>query len=135
MRLRVLLPSRVHLDAAVAKVAAEAENGSFGLLPNHVDFVTRLRPGLLAFVRSGEDAGGSGEEQYLGVDEGVLVKHGDTVLVSVRDATDVGALGQVRRAAEERFAAREEQRRRVRSSIARIEAGFVRKFMDTQRHG
>lgn len=133
MRLRILLPSRVLLDREVEKVTAEAANGSFGMLPRHVDFVTSLEAGLVGFVPAEESADDAEQEIFVGVDQGILVKHGSRVQVSVRDATRPGRLGEVRRAAEERFAAMDEHLRKVRSSISRIEASFVRRFMDTQK--
>jgi hypothetical protein len=47
MKLTILLPGEVFLEAEAAKVIAEAGNGSFCLLPRHVDFVAALVPGLL----------------------------------------------------------------------------------------
>lgn len=47
MQLKVLLPTEVLIDEAASKITAEAENGCFCLLPNHVDFVAGLVPGLL----------------------------------------------------------------------------------------
>ena len=47
---------------------AEADNGSFCLLPRHIDFATALAPGLLSFEEPG------GAESFLAVDSGVLVK-------------------------------------------------------------
>ncbi|MBD3308113.1 F0F1 ATP synthase subunit epsilon, partial [candidate division KSB3 bacterium] len=70
MKLRVLLPTRVLLDEEVTKVTAEAENGMFGILPRHVDFVTILVPGIVSFEIDGK-------EEFLAVDEGVLVKQGE----------------------------------------------------------
>ena len=45
MRLRVFLPMKILIDQEVTKVVAEAENGSFGILPKHIDFVAALAPG------------------------------------------------------------------------------------------
>jgi F-type H+-transporting ATPase subunit epsilon len=50
MRLRVLLPTDVLVDREAAKVIAEAANGSFCLLPRHVDFVAALVPGILRYT-------------------------------------------------------------------------------------
>ena len=79
MNLRILLPTRILIDRPVDKVITEAENGSFCLLPRHIDFVAALVPGLLSFMADQE-------EQFVAIDEGVLVKNGANVLVSVRDA-------------------------------------------------
>ncbi len=67
MRLKVLLPTEVLVDQLVTKVIAEAENGSFCLLPRHIDFVAALAPGILSFEVE------SGQEGFVAVDQGILV--------------------------------------------------------------
>ena len=76
MNLKILLPAGVLLNEDVIKVIAEAVNGSFCLLPRHIDFLAALAPGILSFVST------EGKEEFLAVDEGVLVKAGPEVLVS-----------------------------------------------------
>ncbi len=124
MRLKVLLPTEVLIDQAVVKVVAEAENGSFGLLPRHIDFVAALVPGLLSFTTE------EGEEEFLAVDEGILVKCGPEVLVSTQNAVRGGDLGTLRQAVEERSQVVAERERETRSALARLEADFVRRFME-----
>ncbi len=124
MNLKVLLPNVVFLNREVTKVMAEAQNGHFCLLPRHVDFVAALVPGLLSF----EDE--DGHEQFLAIDEGVLVKCGPEVLVSTRSAACNGDLGQLRHVVNEQFKELDERERLARSAAARLEAGLVRRFMD-----
>lgn len=128
MNLKVLLPSKVFLDTEVRKVVAEGQDGSFGLLPAHVDMVAALNPGILSFV----DA--SGEERFLGLDRGILVKRQGEVLVSVRNAVSAEKLGDLRRAVEEEFLVQDEREKKVRSSMARLEAGFARRFLEYQKN-
>jgi F0F1-type ATP synthase epsilon subunit len=90
MMVKVILPSGVLLEQAAVKVVAEAQNGSFGLLPRHVDFVAALVPGILTLTSE------EGEDTFLAVDEGVLVKHGPEVLVSTWNAVRRGAKGPSR---------------------------------------
>jgi F-type H+-transporting ATPase subunit epsilon len=125
----VLLPSEVLLDAAVTKVIAEAENGAFCLLPRHIDCVAALVPGLLAFET--ED----GREEFLAVDEGILVKSGAQVLVSTRQAVRGPGLGSLRQAIDEQFRAVDEQERKARAAAARLEANLVRRFLELETHG
>ena len=127
MRLKVLLPTRVLLDEDVKKVVAEATNGSFGMLPRHIDFVAPLVPGLLSFV----DAGG--EEQFLAVDEGMLVKHGTEVLVSTRKAVRGADLGTLRETIDQEFRQLEDREKLTRTALARIESQIVRRFMELSR--
>jgi F-type H+-transporting ATPase subunit epsilon len=129
MRLKVLLPSEVLLDAAVTKVIAEAENGAFCLLPRHIDFVAALLPGLLSFETE------AGQEEFLAVDEGILVKCGAQVLVSTRQAVRGPDLGTLRQAIDEQFRAVDEQEKQSRAAAARLEADLVRRFLELETHG
>lgn len=126
MRLKLLSPTAVVLDQQVDKVAAEARDGQFCLLPRHIDFVAPLVPGVLLFERSGEGT------QYVGIDEGVLAKVGDDVLVSVRAATSTGRLAELEERVEHEFLRQDEHERKARSATARLEAGLVRRFLDIQ---
>jgi F-type H+-transporting ATPase subunit epsilon len=124
MRLKLLLPSEILLDQEVVKVTAEAEDGFFSLLPRHVDFVSALVPGLLAYETA------DNEEHFVAIDEGLLVKVGDEVLVSTRNAAKGADLGQLERQVREQFQSLDERERSARSAMARIEADFVRRFLE-----
>lgn len=123
MRLKLLVPTRVLVEEPVSKVVAEALNGSFGLLPRHIDFVAALEPGILTFEN------GDGDEQVIGIDEGVLVKCGDEVLVSVRNAVRGDDLTMLRETIEREFLDLDDRERAARSAVARLEAGVVRRFL------
>lgn len=123
MNLQILLPTNVLVDEPAAKIVAEAENGSFCLLPRHVDYVSSLAPGILAFTNS--DA----EERYVGVAEGVLVKSGRNVRVSVEYGVLGESLGQLRAKVRAHFEQVDEKERQAVSAVARLEADFVRRFL------
>jgi F-type H+-transporting ATPase subunit epsilon len=127
MRLKVLLPTEVLVDAAVTKVIAEAENGSFCLLPRHIDFVAALVPGLFSFVST------EGQEEFLAVDEGVLVKCGSQVMVSTRNAVIGPDLGTLKQMVEDQFRILDERERMARSAVVKLEADFVRRFIEMEK--
>lgn len=129
MILKVLLPSEEFLKTEAMKVIAEAENGFFCLLPRHVDFVAALVPGLLSY----DDP--EGTEHFLSIDEGTLVKCGDEVLVSTRNAFAEGELGELQQIVREQFEVLDERERASRSAAAQLELGMVRRFMEFERHG
>jgi F-type H+-transporting ATPase subunit epsilon len=129
MNLKVLLPTEVLVDAEVTKVVAEAENGSFCLLPRHIDIVAALVPGLLFYTTIEE------QEIFLAVDEGILVKCGAEVLVSTRHAVQGPDLGTLERTIAERFRILDEHEKMARTAMARLEADLVRRFMELQQHG
>jgi len=128
MNLKVLLPNEVFLNRPAIKVTAEAQNGHFCLLPKHVDFVAALVPGLLAFHDE------HGEEHFVAIDEGVLVKCGSEVLVSTRSAAHNGDLGRLKHLVQEQFEVLDERERLVRAASARLEAGLVRRFTEFDKH-
>lgn len=129
MKFKVLLPSEVFLDEEVAKVVAEAANGSFCLMPRHVDFVAAIVPGLVDIV----DA--KGAEIFLAVDRGVLVKRGQEVFVSTRNAIRLPDLGELKQIVEEQFKAMDDKEKAARTAAARLEADLVRRFMELRQYG
>ncbi len=53
IRLRVVTPSRMLLDEEVDEVTAPGELGEFGVLPNHIAFLTALVPGQMSYKQQG----------------------------------------------------------------------------------
>lgn len=141
MTLKVQIPTKVLLQCQVTKVIAEAQNGSFCLLPRHIDFVTALTPGILTFTPAGAAGeigeAGSQEEQYIAADAGILVKCGREVLVSVINAIRGDNLNQLNELVNQHFLHLDEQQRITRSALARLEAGVMRRFgqVEEQRYG
>ena len=125
MKLRIFLPTRILLETEVASVGARGLNGSFGLRPDHIDFVTALAPGLLSYRQTPE-----GEEEFVAIDRGILVKQGAEVRVSVRNAVAGAPLEKLAEVVDSRFAELGEHERLVKSAVARLEADFLRRFMD-----
>ncbi len=126
MRLKVLLPTEVLLDRQVKKIVAEAQNGSFGILPRHIDFAAALVPSVVVYV----DA--QGTERFLGIDEGTLVKCADEVSISTRNAVPGDDLQTLRDVVRGRFLELDERERSARGALARLEAGVVRRFVELQ---
>lgn len=123
MTLKVILPSGILLNQEAVKVVAEAQNGSFCLLPRHVDFVAALVPGILALT------GPDGAETFLAVDEGILVKRGPEVRVSTWNAVQ-GKLGELRQAVRQQFRELDEGEQKARRALDRLEASLVRQIVE-----
>ncbi|HEV2692773.1 MAG TPA: F0F1 ATP synthase subunit epsilon [Verrucomicrobiae bacterium] len=123
MNLKVLLPFQVFAEKRdVTRIVVETREGSVGLLPHRLDCVAALVPGILIYQT------GAGGEVLVAVDEGVLVKAGADVLVSVRRAIGGTDLGQLRAAVEKEFLTLDEDERSVRVAVAKLETGFLRRF-------
>jgi len=128
IKLKLLLPSEILIDQEVTKVIAEAENGYFCLLPRHIDFVAALVPGILAFTAR------DGQEEFVAVDEGILVKVGPDVLVSTRNAFRSAELEKLRQIVDQEFRVRDEREKKALSATAKLEADLVRRFMELGEH-
>ena len=123
MTLKILLPFRVFSESAdVSCVIAETLEGSFGFLPNRLDCVAALAPGILTY-----QSGGAGEV-ILAVDEGVLVKVGSEILVSVRNAIEGKDLSALREVIDRQFLDVDQEERRVRDVMAKLESGFIHRL-------
>ncbi len=125
MNLKVLLPFRIFADKnGVSRIVAETRDGSFGLLPHRLDCVAALTPGILFYENKTEG------EVCVAVDEGVLVKTGPDVFVSVRNAIGGTDISRLREAVEREFLNLNERERSVRSVMAKMESGFIRRIAE-----
>lgn len=129
MNLKILVPTETIVDRKVDAVTAEAQNGSFCLLPRHVDFVAALVPGILSFQPKG------GKVRFYAIDRGVLVKCGNEVLVSTNNAVRGEKLGRLKETIEKKFKSFDEGERKALNAVNKIEAGIVRRFLEIQRIG
>ena len=128
MHLKILVPTEVFADeTGVSAIVAETGQGSFGLLEHRLDCVAALAPGILTYTTEHGVV-------YLAVDEGVLVKTGADVLVSVRHAIGGTNLGQLHDAVKREFLMLDEEERSVRAAITKMEIGFIGRFAELQ-HG
>jgi F-type H+-transporting ATPase subunit epsilon len=127
MHLKVLLPFQIFAEkTGVSRIVAETREGSFGLLPHRLDCVAALAPGILSYETVADG------EIFVAVDEGVLVKTGPDVFVSVRRALRGTGLGQLRDAVEREFLTLNDHEQSVRSVMAKLEMGFLRRFASFQ---
>jgi F-type H+-transporting ATPase subunit epsilon len=127
MTLKVLLPFQIFAEkSGVLRVVAETREGSFGLRPHRLDCVAALAPGILTYETEADG------EIFVAVDEGVLVKTGPDVIVSVRRALGGKDLGQLRGAVIREFLTLDEHERSVRMVMAKMETGFLRRFATFQ---
>lgn len=126
IHLRILLPTEILVETAATKVIAEAENGFFCLLPRHIDFVAALVPGVLFFYTD------EGKENYVAIDQGILVKSGSDVNVSVFNAILGADLEQLHQLVHQKYIKLDEHERLARTALARLEAGTIRRFIEWQ---
>ncbi|PKL40180.1 MAG: F0F1 ATP synthase subunit epsilon [Candidatus Riflebacteria bacterium HGW-Riflebacteria-1] len=120
MNLKVLLPFQIFVEKDdVSRIVAETRAGSFGLLPHRRDCVAEIVPGILIYESESEG------EICLAVDEGILVKTGLNVTVSVRNAIGGTDLEQLREEVEREFVNLNEREQHIRTVMDKMERGLI----------
>ncbi len=128
MNLKILLPFRVFAEkTGVSRIVAETVSGSFGLLPHRLDCAAALVPGIFVYETDLEG------EIYVAVDEGVLVKSGFDVSVSVRNAFSGSDLTELQKTVQQEFVNLDEQEQNVRSVMGKMESGLIRRLAEFDR--
>lgn len=127
MQVTLRLPTRTLFEGSAQRLFATAQNGAFGMLPNHTDFVTALVPSVL--IVTSED----GKEVFFGVDEGVLMKTGHQVDIAIRRGVQGQDLDSLNDTIQAAFIEVDEEERVARSALSRLEAGIVRRFGDLRK--
>ena len=123
MDLKILLPYKIFAEVQqVSSVVIETSAGSYGLLPQRLDCVAALVPGILTYTTEDDKI------KYVAVDEGVMVKAGARVLVSVRNAFGGADLGKLGELIKYKFNNQDEKEREAKTVIAKLERGFVYSF-------
>ncbi len=122
MKLKVLLPTEVLLETETDRVVADTAAGSMGILPRRIDFTEALVPGIIAYDNP------EGQERYIAVDEGLMVKQGDKLIISTFHAAEGDKLGELEKTLREQFEKLDEHEKRARSKLALIEGDVVKKF-------
>lgn len=125
--LKILKPEKVIVDQEVEKVIAEGLTGSFCLKPRHIDFVSALKPGILLFESEGE-------EVYVAIDEGILVKCRDEVKVSVLNGLVSRSLKDLENIVRKEFYKSEELNKATDFAMKSMEAELLLHFFEVNKY-
>ena len=124
MNLKILLPYKVFNETQnVKSIVVETSAGCYGLLPHRLDFAAALVPGILSYEAE------TGGVHYVAVDEGVMIKAGAQVLVSVRNAVGGTDLGKLHESVDKEFISEDKTEKNVRSVMAKMEAGLMQNLL------
>lgn len=120
MRLKILLPYEIFADVkSVKRIVIETTAGSHGILPRRLDCTAALEAGILLYET--EDEG----EKYVAINEGILIKTSNEVMISVRNAIGDAPLGELKKIVREEMIALGELEVDARTVMAKLETGFL----------
>lgn len=120
MRLKILLPYEIFADVkSVKRIVIETTAGSHGILPRRLDCIAALEAGILLYET--EDEG----EKYVAINEGILIKTNNEVMISVRNAIGDAPLGELKKIVREEMIALGELEVDARTVMAKLETGFL----------
>lgn len=71
---KILTPSKTVYDEQVDKIVLHSESGELGILPNHVDLITKIVPGELKVTISGK-------ESHFALGDGLLTVSNNNVVL------------------------------------------------------
>jgi F-type H+-transporting ATPase subunit epsilon len=121
MDLKILLPYKVFAEVQhVKSLTADTNAGSYGFLPQRLDCVAVLVPGIFSYETD--------TVHYLAVDTGILIKTGSQVLVSVRNAIGGADLGKLGEAVKNEFLTIGDTEKNVRYVVSKLESGLMNRL-------
>lgn len=125
MKIKLVLPYRTLLDQPVDKITAPGTAGSFQILPKHIDVVWSLQPGILTLTRDNHD-------EYFAIQQGTLVKEGDTVFVSTFQAVKGESLEKLHQTLMENLQKMDEREKKANEVLVKLETDTIRRFMEIE---
>ena len=127
MHLKILLPFKVFIEVTKVKhIVAETGEGQYGFLPQRLDCVAALVAGIFSYETT------TGGVKYIAVDEGVMVKAGTEVMVSVRNAIGGADLGKLHESVQKEFKQLDDNEKNVRAVMAKMESSFMMRLKKFQ---
>jgi F-type H+-transporting ATPase subunit epsilon len=125
MNLKIFLPFEILIqEENVERIIAEAKDGSFGILPHRLDCVAALTSGILIY----EDQ--QNKENFVAIDEGILIKTGADVMVSVRRAHKGDDLAKMKQEVEKEFINLDEKEKNTQSVLVKMESSFIHRLAE-----
>jgi F-type H+-transporting ATPase subunit epsilon len=123
MQVNILLPHQVFAKLTdVSSLVIDTPKGSFGILPHRLDCITPLVAGILSYQTQNQ------EFHYIAIDEGIFVKTGEQVMISVRRAIKGNTLDELKQTVEREFLNLDQEQQELRNVLAKLESGFLKQF-------
>jgi len=122
MKLKFIIPYKTVLEIEVKKITAPGSNGEFQILPKHIDGTWTLKAGILVIEAD--------KDLYYAINQGVVVKQGDTVFLSTIQAIPGESLKTLSETVEDTLKVLNEKERKAREVLIRMEMETIKSFME-----
>ncbi|MDP4034367.1 MAG: F0F1 ATP synthase subunit epsilon [Pseudorhodobacter sp.] len=129
MRLKIITPLSVVVDADIDSLRAEDASGGFGVLPGHASFLTELAISIVSWRESGD-------ERFCALRGGVLtVTGGSTIAIATREAVAGDDLATLDAEVLARFQSDSEEERVEHVEAMRLQMHAIRRIISRLRPG
>lgn len=125
MRVRLVIPGKTYLDEYMDKITAPGKEGSFQILPKHIDVVASLQPGILILTKDKKD-------RFFAINQGVLVKEDDLIHISCFQVIEGASLSKLQDTISKNFEILDEKEKRLKQILKKLEADTLIRFMETK---
>lgn len=123
MNLKIITPLETFYLENITKIQAEGTEGYFAILPKHADYVSSIITSIFSFEKNGK-------KEFFAVDSGILVKYGDNVDFSVRNAIKGQNLIDLKKQMELTFKEMEEDDKKTKTALASLEGNIAKLIQD-----
>ncbi|MGR3825376.1 MAG: F0F1 ATP synthase subunit epsilon [Salipiger marinus] len=123
MSLRILTPLAIIVDQPVRSLRAMDASGSFGILPGHADFLTRLAVSVVSWTTP------EGGARFCAVRGGALTVRAGHVAIATREAVTGDDLATLDREVLARFRAELDEERIEHVETTRLQLTAMRRML------
>ncbi|MFN4130162.1 MAG: F0F1 ATP synthase subunit epsilon [Paracoccaceae bacterium] len=123
MSLRIMTPLAIIVDKPASSLRAMDASGSFGILPGHADFLTRLAVSVVSWTTA------DGAQQFCAVRGGALTVRGGHVAIATREAVMGDDLATLDRDVLARFRAEVDEERVEHVETTRLHLTAMRQML------
>ena len=124
MIVKLITPNSIMLHRDFVKVIADGTHGNFCILPRHADYLAPLVPGILVLTDQDDNV------RLFATGDGLLVKCGNNVLITVRQAIASDNLVQLQATVRSRFQSMDAKKMAGIAAMASLEANLVRRLLE-----
>lgn len=121
--LRIITPLAILHDAPVRSIQAVDDSGSFGILPRHGDFITRLSVSVVTWMAD------DGSSHYCALRGGALTVRNGAIVIATREAVLGDNLNTLDNDVLARFQSELDEERFERIETSRLQLDVTRQIV------